>query len=417
MYIECMGIDVDRPSLSRRACLLGAAAATAGSVPGLAAASSAARTEFVFRVEAGGGEDATTKIQTAIDSAVAAGGGVVHLAAGRHTITKTLTVASVERITIQGDGLSTVLLHAFDGPLLSWAASSKANEVLVRDFLVLSTGAPKSRTTPVIACQGGATFANFSNLKLDAGTAGMGAGIQLRGVVDTCAILNCVIWRASGIGIEIGSGSEVRIIGGRVVGDDSRKPGSIGLLLAGGNGGVHVVSTDLIVVHTGIQIGQAGSPSNREVFLTHATLDSSVYGLRQVDHTYTSISGCWAASSDEAQILIEETASGATLVISGGTIFNGGAYNRGGANHGLVVKAGTFSLNGVAVRHNKGTGILVGAAVRNYMVQGCRIHNNGRAAVLAGEGYQFTGNQLSANASPMVDQGSAPKLVANNLTI
>ena len=38
------------------------------------------------------------------------------------------------------------------------------------------------------------------------------------------------------------------------------------------------------------------------------------------------------------------------LVISGGSIFNGGAYGKPGEHNGLVVRAGTFVLSGVTIR-------------------------------------------------------------------
>jgi hypothetical protein len=43
-------------------------------------------------------------------------------------------------------------------------------------------------------------------------------------------------------------------------------------------------------------------------------MDSSVHGLVQTDDTYTSITGCWSASSDEDQILLEESAGGAKTI-------------------------------------------------------------------------------------------------------
>ena len=92
-------------------------------------------------------------------------------------------------------------------------------------------------------------------------------------------------------------------------------------------------------------------------------------GLLVRDNSYVSIAGCWAASSDVAQIWLGPTAHGALLSVSGGTIFNGGAYFSlpaprspcaivGGCN-GLLVDAGTFLLTGVAVRNNHGTGVAV----------------------------------------------------------
>ena len=92
---------------------------------------------------------------------------------------------------------------------------------------------------------------------LDAGEVGMGSGIITRSVADTTTLDHCLMWGVSGTGLEIARGSEVRIFGARivgsnsvVVGDKSLKKESVGILLTGNNGGVHIVTTDIIAVHT-----------------------------------------------------------------------------------------------------------------------------------------------------------------------
>jgi hypothetical protein len=169
-----------------------------------------------------------------------------------------------------------------------------------------------------------------------------------------------------------------------------------------------------------MKIGEPGHTSNREIFITHATFDSSVHGLWQSDHAYTSIAGCWSASCDEEQILLDRDATGAILSIAGGTIFNGGAYGRPGAHHGLVVRAGRFTLSGVSIRHNKGTGLLIedsGAksAVRDYAVTGCRIHDNGTGAVLRGDNFVVSNNVFTDNGEHLIDRGGANRQVQGNV--
>lgn len=97
----------------------------------------------------------------------------------------------------------------------------------------------------------------------------------------------------------------------------------------GGNGGVHVAETDVIGLGTGVLLdASGGAGSNREVFITHATMDSDGIGLRIADNSYVSVAGCWAASSDRHNILLDVNASGAVLVVAGGTIFNGGVLTQ-----------------------------------------------------------------------------------------
>ena len=181
---------------------------------------------------------------------------------------------------------------------------------------------------------------------------------------------------------------------------------------------MHIVTTDIIGLHTGLRIGDPGAPSNREVIITHATFDSSVHGIHQVDNTYLSIAGCWTASSDEDQILIDKDSHGAMVVISGGTIFNGGAYGRPTSANGMVVRAGSFMLTGVTVRNNKGTGLLVeGDSVRDYTVTGCRFVENGSAAELRGDNYAFTGNVFARNKKGLTDLGGKSKVVQGNVGV
>lgn len=406
-----------------------------------------------FGAKGDGRADDTRAAQDAIIAAIKNKGGRVHFPSGRYRITSSLKIASSDRIEITGDGSSSVLLHENDEPLLLWPEHSMCLESSVRHLCFTSSVNHKSRYTPVIACLGGAGRSLFSHLLFNTAKTGdedngynapefltsptlhlvpppprlsvehvrMGSGIYVERVMDTTTIEHCLMWGPiRGIGIRVAKGSEVRIIGGRICGstDPYRRVDkqSIGVHLTENNGGVHLVTTDLIGLGTGLKIGDAGTISNREIFITHATFDSSVHGIVQVDSAYTSISGCWAASSDEEQILMTESAAAGLMMISGGTIYNGGTYGRPGAHHGMVVRAGSFVLNGVAIRNNKGTGLLVhGNAIRDYSVTGCRITDNGVGAALDGENFAVTGNVFSKNGRHLQPERPEHGLVQNNI--
>ncbi len=100
--------------------------------------------------------------------------------------------------------------------------------------------------------------------------------LDLGPVTDTVSVRGCVLWFLLGTGISIGRGSEVRIEGGRIIGKGVRTDASIGIHVRGNNGGVHVVSTDVIALHVGIKLEDAlGVGSNRCVIFTgdlHASL-------------------------------------------------------------------------------------------------------------------------------------------------
>ena len=69
------------------------------------------------------------------------------------------------------------------------------------------------------------------------------------------------------------------------------------------------------------------------------------------------------------------------MVISGGTIFNGGVY---GDNldcnvscNGMTIHGGTFILNGLIIRANKGKAIWIASDdVKDYTINGCYFQNN-----------------------------------------
>jgi hypothetical protein len=396
-------------------------AAEVPDTPALAAVASDRNFNVRERGAAGDGKtDDTAAVQSCLNDAVKSRGGRVHFPAGNYRITKTLQIGSSDRLDITGDGSTSVLLHENDEPLLLWPKEHECTHCSVRHLSFTSTVNNKSRDTAVIACLGGAVRSLFSNLLFNCQGATMGSGIYVEKVMDTTTIDHCLMWGPiRGIGIRVAKGSEVRIFGGRIIGGfhkyDSVDSQSIGIHLTENNGGVHVVTTDLISLGTSMKIGDAGTQANREVFITHATFDSSVHGLVQVDSAYTSIAGCWSASSDEEQILLTETAAHAIMVITGGTIYNGGTYGRPGAHNGMVVKAGSFILNGVAVRENQGTGLLIESdAVRDYIVSACRFTNNGLGASLKGRNYSVTGNVFQNNKKHLEQTEAGNGIVANN---
>lgn len=411
--------EVDR---TRRGLLGGAVAAGAGlglggALPATAALPPPGDAYDVrgFGAKGDGKADDTRAAQAAIDAALRAGGGQIHFPSGRYRITRTLKFASGERVDVTGNGGSSTLLHENDEPLLVWPEGVSCREVSVRHLRVESTTRDKSPESAVIACLGGVERSLFHHLLFFTDTVRSGSGILTRHVADTTTLESCVLWQIGGTGLRVARGSEVRVLGGRITGDGSLRQENVGIHLAGDNGGVHVVTTDLIGLHTAMKIGERGATSNREIFLTHATFDSSVHGLWQIDNAYTSLAGCWAASCDEEQILLDEGCAGAILSVSGGTIFNGGAGERAGAHHGIVVRAGRFTLTGVSVRHNKGTGILLGAGARDYAITGCRIHNNGVGASLSGDNCVVSANVFTDNGTHLADNAGPNKQIEGNV--
>lgn len=263
--------------------------------------------------------------------------------------------------------------------------------------------------------------------------------------------------------MRIGHGSEVRIRGGRIIGGNQQDPqhrfgpGNIGVHITGNNGGVHVSATDVIAHYEGIRIdSSSGAGSNREIFLSTATIDSNYRGIVIDDHSYVSVSNLWAASSYDANILLTSNAAGAIFVAVGGTIFNAGAEGHGdvarGAN-GLVAYAGSFTLSGVLIRNNMGRGVwlprppgsehsnsisgdagcfsdglglptqeCVNATVapQEWSVTGSRLYGNGVAVMVENpfsQAYLISSNVFgqNANTSNFGNVSRAGALVTNNI--
>ena len=80
-----------------------------------------------------------------------------------------------------------------------------------------------------------------------------------------------------------------------------------------------------------------------------------------------------------------------------------------------MVDSGRFTLTGVSVRHNKGTGILVGRGARDYAITGCRVHNNGIGADLAGDHAIVSSSLFSDNGDHFKDRIGPNKQLLGNL--
>jgi hypothetical protein len=182
-----------------------------------------------------------------------------------------------------------------------------------------------------------------------------------------CTVREVQLWGVTGTGIKIGKGSQVIIKGGRVIGNGPTPRGtSTGIHVTGGNGGVHVAQTDVIAHLEALRLdASSGAGSNREIFIAQATLDSSWRNLAVYDNSYVDVAGCWTASAEDTNVYISPESTGSLLSITGGTIFNAcaeqpNATAAGGGCNGMQVHSGSFTLTGVSVRNNRGTGIFTG---------------------------------------------------------
>ena len=384
--------------------------------------------------------DDTAALQSALAAAVAAHGGTVFIPAGTWRITSTVSVAPSSPLSIRGEGWQSALLWEADTDLLVLAppGGTQLAHSFFADFAVLCGGASaKSPASTALKFPTGLVRSTLSTLlfygsgPLPSGGSAVTCGTNLdlggASITDTVTVRDTLHWFLRGTGVVIGRGSEVRVLGGRIVGTGARNDSSIGVHVTGNNGGVHLGETDVIGLGTGLLLDNAsGAGSNRETFITHATLDSNGVGLLINDNSYVSVAGMWAASCDSANVRLGAGAGGAHLAVAGGTIFNGGSLAPPGACgstlgcHGLQVLAGDFSLSGVLLWANKGVGLLVappgGAA--GFAVSGCRLEGNGQGASIANASTDFAvvGNVLRNNQRPSeLCSACAGAVVASNV--
>jgi hypothetical protein len=371
------------------------------------------------------------------------GGGTVYIPSGQYLITAPLTVNSSMPLQIRGEGFSSNLLWSSSGDLLVWTPpdGQPATHILVEEFAVSCVGAPKLDPTTGLATGTALRFTTgvvrsvLASL-LFYGRGGVpltnqattlcGTNLDLGPLTDTVTVRDTLHWFVGGTGVKIGRGSEVRVMGGRIIGPSVRNDSSVGVWVTGNNGGVHVAETDVIGLGTGLLLDDAsGAGSNRETFITHATFDSDGVGVRVNDSSYLSIAGCWTASSDRHQILLDTGAGGAHVQVVGGTIFNGGSLGgdcsaAGGECNGLTAYAGRFSVSGTLVWANKGVGLWLppNSTAEGWAVTGNRFECNGQGVKVEGDGGSFvaTGNTFlggeSANAWGEQPGGA---IVANNV--
>ena len=352
-------------------------------------------------VVADGDTDDTASIQKCIDAQSGSCGKIL-FPIGRYMIKGSIFFDSCGgQIEIEGEGEETVFIWGSPADMFVWG--DKAGVVgrsSFASFSILASVVSKAPNATAIRFTNGLVQSTVNDILVisdDQAKIYPMNVLDLGLVTDTVQITNPLFQNVHGTGIKVGRGSEVRVVGGRIFGQFDNKnwiKGSVGMHVTGNNGGVHIVSTDLIALENGLLLENSnGQGSNREIFLSQTTVDSNWRGLTVNDNSYVDFSGVWTASSGDANIYVDANAS-PIISLHGGTIFNSGTYSAGGNNDAIAWHGtGSFVLSGVTVRNNKGRGIWIdNPSMSNFIVSGCNFYGNGMNLDIVGDSYTITGS-------------------------
>lgn len=379
----------------------------------------------------------TLSIQTAIDVAEAAGGGIVLFPPGTYLISATLTVEGSD-IMLNGHGGSSIIKCDFASGNIIYAGSSSASgvdRIWFKNFAISSSVAKTSGAA--IHCEHADKFV-ISNLKIDTN---IYDAIYLQ-YFDNTLIERCLISHSHhGITAHGKSdqtwGANLWINGGNRILATSFTS-TIGVKLGGSCGGVSIEDSDIINNRYGIWLSDdLSTAKNREVFLNQCYIDGSGnFGIQvaasgvvllHLNNTWVSASGSdtpaggYASGNNintsstqdpDFKVLMDGcriyNAYGSGVVINNGAwiindcfIHNNGKGTDGG-NGVMVLNSNAsdlvFSSNNITTNGNtaNGTGIYVTANTDNYIITNNLIRNNGLAEI--------------------TDNGASNKVVANNLT-
>lgn len=390
-----------------------------------------------------GVKDDTSYIQSAINDAGAAGGGIVFIPIGQYRTTSTLNVSS-RNVMIIGAGSGSRIIGSFaDGHIFKIGrdslTSAGVENFVMRDLRISSS---------VVKTSGAAVYCihaeryEFYNIKASAAedSTNLYDGFLFQ-YFDNCIMsrinIKCRHYGLTCYGKADQSwGSNLFLGNGSRITTDTIS-GSRGVYIGGSCGGVAIADTDIIGNYDGVIIDKALSGSgNREVFFNPGTyIDSSGNngvqigagsgGLIQFNNT-------WIASSGQSvrtgipngnNLNTDPDNTGLNVIVDGCRIFNA-------LGSGIVANAGEWSITDCHI-HSNGQGTAGGDGVNiespnvdYFTITGNKIKNNGNATrgigirVASGaDQYVITGNIIRDNGTnDIVDSGGPNKVVANNLS-
>jgi hypothetical protein len=130
-----------------------------------------------------------------------------------------LVIREARLLEITGVGLTSELRYEANTPALTWGPEAVCIMSSVRGLRLSVTGADKSSPSPtnayLVGTERGTLFDQF-HIRGDGSR--LGSGIVFEKVMNTATLNHCTITGVTGTGIGIPRRSEVRIVGGRIIG-------------------------------------------------------------------------------------------------------------------------------------------------------------------------------------------------------
>ena len=415
--------------------------------PPPAAAASASEPQSYHNVQkygavGDGATDDAAAIQSAINAAQSAGGGVVFLPAGSYAVSRTLSITA-SNVGMRGVGMASEIVGtSADGDIIYAGPGSSGVPIADAFFGHFRVRAAVTKTS------GSAfLFANAQRFRVvDVRAAGPGVANNLYDAFtfkyfDTCFLENVLI-TATNTGLTLYGqsnqswGADFWVSGASRILSCKR-----GVHIAGSCGGIQFDEVDIIGNETNVYLDDSlsGAP-NREIFFDSCFIDSASYNGVEIMPNGVSVLhfwNTWVASSggstkgypEGVNILAHPGGvdNPSSVIVSGCRIFNA-------LGSGIVAQAGAWTITGCAIEFNGngsngGYGILLdGPGVSDVVISGNSIrHNNAPggtpgptgAGIHISQGvdhYIITSNVVRHNGqNDIVDHGGPSKVVRDNL--
>ncbi len=373
----------------------------------------------------------TAAFQCAVDAAAAAGGGVILVPAGNYLISGTIYVAS-HGITIQGMGSHTSVLVVPSNTTQDMIRYTHSLSCSIKN-LTIQTNGPAASAGRAIHCYISDVLIEnlwIVNQFVSVEINGQGGRVTILGGYYNPAPNGTAV--LAGGDVTAGPAGELHIIN-LVVDPGAVLPKPAYGLRLRSVAGVWVTDCDFIRCNVGLMIDPPSGYSVLDGFFSGTAWDSCDDRCIIIQpHSGAAVfsihfSNCWSASSDYDTCAIGGNVNGVQ--------FTGHRFLNSEFGHGLWV-TGPLAKNinvdaSVASGNQAGTGFAFVGNATNFAVRNCTTAIHGSHAVgqilppnryglqvTAGcSNYIITSNFLKENTmASIVDSGSAPKVVANNLT-